>query len=244
MRLCLFALLIFYSSVLFSQEVPEKYNVIWLKVNENPEGSASVQNELKKLRKKNPNDPWIFWISGISCNPVTGQQEAEEFFRKAIKINPAFPHAYYSLAMTLHVTDPSSTSEVIDLLTKSIQYNPYMGFNYLERAKIYLDLGNYDSARRDTQKARESKEVNPVDTYEIDLEALWKQNKKEEAFDLARKTDFVNSTSGPSLVAALVYSEMGEQAKACQIYRNIAEDFSLFDIKLPETIENGLKKCP
>jgi len=245
MRNYLLIVLLFCFQHVFAQDPPEKYAQIWTKVNQMEPGSSSVLKELKKLRKENPSDPWIYWISGINCNPVIGQEEAALFYRQAIAADSTFPHAYYNLASTIDDTSEIGSREKIDLYTKAVTYDPNLGFAYLGRANAYFQLGDYDAAWADCELSRKYMEYDMHQSDALQLQILWKQNKKQEALELVKKVPFNEGMWGThfNLLLASIYEEIGDLKNACFSYRNAAEPFEMMGEEIPVEIKNGLKKC-
>lgn len=243
MRHYLFIVLLLCVQPAFAQEPPKKYQEIWSQVNMSEPGSKSVLKELEKLREKNPSDPWIYWISGIYCDPIS--DEAAAFYRKAIAVDPTFPHAYYNLATTIDDTTEKAYREMIELYTKAVTYDPTLGFAFLYRGQAYLSLGDYDAAMADCQRARKCPDMDPLQTDMLQLQILWKQNRKQEVLDLVRGIDFSNGFWGPDdeLLLAALYEEIGDKQKACTCYRNAAEPYEIMGEDVPEKVTNGLKKC-
>lgn len=232
---------------IFSQEPPAKYQSIWTKVHENPEGSKSVAKELNKLREQNPNDPWIHWISGISCNPVIGKEEAETHFRQAIAADSTFPHAYFSLATTIEGSEEAVLREKIDLYTKAVKYDKSLGFAWLYRGQTWMELGQYENAMADAEQARKLIDHDPLAADALVLEVLWKQGKKQEAFALVRKVDFnegmaIYDTTFDLMLAG-IFEEMGDSKGACSCYRRAAEPYEMMEEEIPVDIAKGLKNC-
>ncbi len=230
---------------LFAQDPPEKYQKIWSEINMSEPGSKSVLKELEKLRKQNPSDPWVYWISGINCNPVIGQDEAAAFYRQAIAVDPTFPHAYYNLAQTIEDTTEKARREVIALYTKAVTYDPTLGFAFLGRGEAYLDLKEYDAAMADCKQARKSPNMDFMAVDMLELQILWEQKKKQEALDFLRETDLYNGIWGTDdgILLAQLYEEIGDKRKACVCYHNAAEPYEMMGEELPEEIAKGLKKC-
>lgn len=245
MRNNLFIIFLFCLQTVFAQDPPEKYQEIWSQVNMSEPGSGSVLKELKTLREKNPNDPWIYWISGIYCNPVTGQDEAAAFYRQAITVDPKFPYAYYNLASTIDDTTEEACREKIELYSKAIEFDPTHGFALLSRGQTYLDLNEYEAAMADCERARKCPDIDVLQVEMLQLQILWKQNKKQEALDLIRKVDFSEGFWGTDdeLLLAALYTEIGDKQKACVCYRNAAEPYEMMGEEMPEEIAKGLKKC-
>lgn len=241
----LFILLLFFVQSTFSQNPPEKYQEIWEQVNMSEPGSKSVLKDLKTLREKNPSDPWIYWISGINCNPVNGQDEAAAFYRQAIAADSTFPHAYYNLASIIEDTTEKARQEAIYLYTKAVKYDPTLGFAFLARGYIYLEMMVYDAAMADCERSRKCPDMDPLQVDMLQLQIFLKQNKKQEAMNLIHKVDFSNGIWGTNdeLLLANLYEEIGDLEKACFCYRNAAEPYEMMGDELPEKISNGLKKC-
>lgn len=245
MRNYLLIALLFCLQNTFAQDPPEKFLLIWDLVTSSQPGEPAVLKELEKIRKENPSDPWIYWISGIYCNPVTGTEEAADFYKQAIVADSTFPHAYYNLSQTIDASNESGLQEQIELLSKAVKYDPNLGFSFLARGVAYFDLGDYENALADCNRARTCEDYDPIQSDALELKILWKQNKKQEAFDLARKVDFNEGMWGTDfdIMLAGIYLEMGDQKSACDYYRRAAEPFEMMGEDLPSEIKKGLKKC-
>lgn len=235
---------LFTSPLFHAQDVPEKYSEIWDAVTGDSDPS-SVKKQLEILRTQNPNDPWIFWISGIASNPVLEVEQACEYYRAAIAADSTFPHAYYNLAQNLPDSTVEQKNELIRLFTKTIQYGPNLGFAFLGRGDVYFEMGNYDLALKDAKSALKINDFDKIQGERLKLEIFWKLGKKQEAFDLVRKNDFnVDMWSIEfELVLASVFEEMGDQKQACDCYFRVSSLYELFNEAVPQEIELGLKKC-
>jgi tetratricopeptide (TPR) repeat protein len=229
----------------FAQDPPAKYQDIWMQINMDPEGSAPIRQKLEQLRKENPKDPWIFWISGISCNPITGKAEAAVFYRQAIAADPTFPHAYYNLASLNEDTSEAALRETIELYTKAVTYDQSLGFAYLSRGDAYFQLGEYDLALADCGLARKCSDFDPLAADALELEILWAQHKKKEAYALIRQADFNAGMWGTDfdLLRASIFEDMGDHAGACACYQKAAEIYEMMEEELPVKIAEGLKGC-
>jgi tetratricopeptide (TPR) repeat protein len=230
--------------LLHAQDVPEKYEEIWDAVNGDSDPNA-VKKQLEILRIQNPTDPWIFWISGIACNPVVEVEQACTYYRGAIAADSTFPHAYYNLAHSLPDSTSDQQLELIRLFSKAVQYSPDLGFAFLGRGDVYFEMGNYDLALKDAESALKIKDFDKIQGERLKLEVLWKLGKKQEAFNLVRKNDFNVDMWGIEfeLVLAPIFEEMGDQKQACDCYFRVSSMYELFDQVLPLEIEQGVKKC-
>ncbi|MES2555863.1 MAG: hypothetical protein V4604_06925 [Bacteroidota bacterium] len=245
MRSYLFIALLFCFQHAFAQDPPEKFMLIWTLVNTSEPADPSVLAELKNIREENPSDPWIFWISGIYCNPVNGQEEAAAFYKQAIVADSTFPHAYYNLAQTIDDNNENGWRERIGLYTKAVTYDPSLGYSFHARGEAYFELGDYKNAMADCDSARKCYDFDPMLGDALELKILWKQNKKQEAFALAREANFNEGMWGTDfdILLAAVYTEMGDQKRACLCYHRAAEPYEMMGEKLPAEIKKGLKKC-
>ncbi len=243
MRSAIFILFLFCIQTAFSQEPPAKYKNVWNKFNEDPT-SESLQKELKQLRKQNPNDPWIFWISGLSVDTPYSTEEAAGFYKQAIAADSTFPHAYYNLAALSQDTTEAGIRETIELYTKAVAYDNNHGFAYYARAEAYFSLGEYELAVADLRRACKSPDFDIESADRLELEILWKQGKKEEAFAFVRKTNFTDSM-WPLFDELLgdIYVEMGDHANACIWYRGAADVYEFVGEDAPANIVAKLKGC-
>ena len=238
----LFAIIV---SPVFAQDPPEKYQEVWQMVNEMDPNNSKTNKKLEQLRKENPNDPWIYWISGINCNPVTGNEAAAIFYKKAIEVDSTFPHAYYNLAVLDNDTTEQAYRNQINLLTKALKYDANLGFAFIVRGDAHLALGELDQAMQDCLSARKTNDIDPMEANRLEVEILWKQNKKKEAFKLVRKSSLADGMWGTdfSVLLASIYEEMGEHEKACMCYYMAAEPFDAMEMEVPAAIAEGVKKC-
>lgn len=243
MRNAIYLFFLFCFQTAFAQEPPAKYSDVWMKFNEDPT-SESLQKELKQLRKQNPNDPWIFWISGLSVDNPFESEEAIVFYKQAIAADSTFPHAYYNLAVLSDDTTEAGIRETIDLYTKAVTYDKTLGFSWLARSEAYLSLGDYDQALADCESARKCSDYDPQVAERLNLEILWKQGKKEEAFAFVRKTEFTD-TMWPLFDEMLgnIYEEMGDHESACTWYRNAAEVYEFVEADPRASIVEKLNGC-
>jgi tetratricopeptide (TPR) repeat protein len=224
---------------LFAQNPPEKYTDIWMEIG--PGGNTSVEKKLAKLRKQNPNDPWIYWISGINCN----NEQAAVFYKQAIAIDSTFPHAYFHLAILNEETTEAALNETIDLYTKAVTYDSTLGYAYLYRGEAYLELGQYDKAVADCELSRKCEDMFQLEVDRVELEILWKQGKKEEAYALARKTNFDDGMwpTDFEILLGTLYTEIGDRESACAAYRRAEVPYRIREEEIPEEIQKGLNKC-
>lgn len=237
-------LLLFLFNLSFGQEVPEKFSTIWDAVNSG-ENQKTVESKLEELRIKHSKDPWIYWISGIACNPITEVDKASIFFKKAIEVDSTFPHAYFNLAQISPDSTVELQNDLLRLYSKAIQFDPTLGFAFLGRGDVYFQLQQYDLALKDAENAIKTPEFDRIQAERLRVEIFWKLNKKEEAFKIVRKNDFNLEMWGTEfeLVLASVFTEMGDLKQACDCYFRVSSMYDLFGEEPPLEIKEGLKKC-
>ena len=244
---------LFLSFVLTSnaQDVPEKYHDLQARINEAP--GKSVDKELAKLRKSEPDDPWVFWLSGLNCRSVVLKggkviyDEQANFYRKAIAIDSTFFPAYYNLGLLHFDYNPDSLNAAIGLFSKTIQYNPNHCYAYLDRGKAYLKLANYDAAYADYKAAAACPSLYKWGIDQLLVEILHAQGRTEEVYEAVRQASFIENFGFEDedflLVLGSIYTEMGEPENACACYRHIEEMYQMIDAEISAEVEEKLAGC-
>ena len=241
------------TSTLFAQDPPEKYQEIWLKVHE---GDPQVAiKELRKIVKKEKNDPWPYWMLGLALNQGPSSDEEQQCYLKSIQIDSTFGPPHYSYAMTLDQSDSTRFAEIEYHLNKAVELDQ-MGdnFYYEPRARFYYDQKRYDEAIADAKKHKEKNPENPYFANQVIVKSLYDQGKKDELKKFL-KTYNPQTEAGPDdpdyyYFLGTVYEEFGDKMKACLSYIQAINDQEFYremfgeeeGFKNPEGYETALKK--
>lgn len=255
MKTILASLILLFSTALFAQEPPEKYQKIWDNLNEGD--SEYAQKELEKILKKNPKDPWPYWMMGLSMTFSPAHEEGITYFEKAIAVDSTFAPAYYNLATSLDETDSLNHQRIEYNYTKAIELLPNENHYYVARGGLYLDQKKYTLAIADAEKA---KSIVPEDCWfanQIIVKALHEQNKVSDLKRFLAVND-PNMGGGPEdpdyqYLLATIYESFGQQEKACAAYKQALTEQESYDELFsdmgeeapaqPEWIETAKKKA-
>ena len=107
--------------------------------------SQAIKNIEKKILK-NPNDPYLFYLLGRAYKNLDQISVAEDYYKKAIKLDPTYPKLYLSYGLLKG--KKGEINESIRLLDKAIELNP----NYVE---AYTNRGVAKGANSDNLGAIE-----------------------------------------------------------------------------------------
>lgn len=232
-------------TTVFTQEIPDYCNTMLMKINEQP--SKKTDKELARMRKKNPNDPWVYWMSGINVSSRSVDEEIV-YYQKAIAVDSCFARAYYNWATVLPATSAEEQQKILSLLVKTTACNPDFGYAYIAKGEIFLIQKNYVDALTAAKNAQNCQQTNLVSAQYIELKALHGLNDKNALHTRLKETNLVNELGfwSPeiSLFLGNVYSEMNEPANACLCWNHALEMTNTFGEEPSEELSESLKKCP
>jgi tetratricopeptide (TPR) repeat protein len=218
MKTILTALILLISLNFFAQDVPDKYQDIWTECNEgDPE---KVHKKLDKLIKKNPNDPWLYWMKGnvgYSENP-----ENVLLFKKSLEVDSTFAPAYYSLASYYLGENQIDANVTEDYYNKAIYYYPEDAFYLASRGSFYLSQNRNEEALRDSYKAFEMNNEAATLAFPTIVYALSDLNKKDELKQFLTKFEVLNYGLEPPfyyIFVGNIYEEFDMHTKACNAYK-------------------------
>ncbi len=229
----------------YGQNLPDKY----LNFYQNIE-SETYENKFKILDKeikKNPNEPWYYWMYASVYELKNDERKALYFYEKAISVDSNFSEGHASLARFLYNADSKNFDKALLHINIAIKFEPNTSYYHIDRAEIYLKLKKYDLAIEDANYELTLVDSDPNTAYQIIIKALNKQNKKNELFELLKKIDLSQSPmllgTDFGILLGNIYNEMGEKEKACNCYRTVAEPYEMMGEKLPTDIEKKIKAC-
>lgn len=128
---------------------PEKYKKIWSKILNSDMESA--QKKLERHLKKQPSDPWPYFLMGLTFEPNSEYSEAAiPYWEKSLSIDSNFFMAHSYLAMRLASTSDSTDTERISYhFNRAISIDSTDDMTYLNRATFYYNNKRYDEAIAD-----------------------------------------------------------------------------------------------
>lgn len=202
---------------------------------------------LDAVIKKNPNEPWYYWMKASVYDLMNDDDKTLENYNKALVLNPEFSGAHASLARFLYNNDSTQLELALNHINKAIQLEPEDEFYHIDRGEIYLAMKKYDEAMKEADYALTLKDFDIMAAERFKIEVLHAQGKKEELkqfvkqHDLSMEGEFLGTKF--ALMLASVYEEMGENEKACMLYRGAAEPYLVMEEQIPEFISDKLGKC-
>lgn len=218
MKTILTTLILLVSLNFFAQDVPEKYQELWAECNEgDPE---KVHKKIDKLIKKNPNDPWLYWMKGnvgFSLGP-----ENKPYFEKALQLDSTFAAAYYSLAINISENDENSMLIKEELYTKAIKFSkePF-SYYYIARSDLYIEMKKFDLALADAEQARKMNDIDMFEANRVYIYALNGLNRDKDLKAFLFSNDVIEGGMADSeyyILVASLYEKYKMKNKACEAY--------------------------
>lgn len=221
-----------------------------------PEKLADFYNEMtmseqkfKKLDqaiKKEPNEPWYYWMKA-EFQTITGQDaEAIQNYEKSISVDPKFDAGHGSLARHLYLSDSTQLDKALIHINKAIEIKPSESYYLIDRATIYLKMRDYQQAMRDVNLAYKA-DGNSMEVQKTRIEVLYYSGVKEELHQFVNENDLSEEVlflgTEFTLLLASIYEEMGQLDKACMLFRGEVESYLMFDDEIPGHLAEKLKKC-
>lgn len=201
---------------------------------------------LDEAISNDPNQPWYYWMYAQAYSMKNEKQKAQEYFEKAITIDPNFSGGHASYARFIYNYDTTNLEKALFHINKAIQLEPVVGYYHIDRGEIYFLLKQYDQALDDANYELTLNDSDPNSSYQLIVKILHSQNKKKELYEYLIKHDLSKLGAFDTDFGILVgnlYDEMGDSDKACICYRTVAEPYEIMEIKMPVDLKQKLKKC-
>lgn len=237
-----FLLLVFQ---LKAQSIPEKYNDFYFELEELP-----YDKKFKKLDeaiKKNPSEPWFYQEKGSIYYFKGDIDKSIENFKKALEIDPNYSSTYALLARFIYMNDSTTYDIALEHINKAILLDPEEDFYHIDRGKIYLLLKRFDDADKEANYTLALKDFDVMAAEQLKIETLYQSGRMDELktfivkHDLSEEGEFIGFDF--CIMLASVYTEMGENEKACKLYKGAAEFFLMLEEDVPEDLVEKLKGC-
>ena len=245
MKRFLFAILLFSSFPTFSQTIPDQYVDFYQDVE-----MASFKKKLKmidKAIKKNPTEPWFYWMKASAYSISNDQAKTLEKYEKALTVDSSFSGGHASLARFLYNNDSTKLEKALFHINKAIQLDSSDFYFYIDRGYIFLALKKYNLAEAKAKFVLSLPEVDYLPPCQLLVETLNACGKKAELnefimkYDLSQFGGFMD-TNFDRLLGTL-YEEIGEHEKACACFQSAAQPYSWLDEEMPADLVLKLKNC-
>jgi tetratricopeptide (TPR) repeat protein len=245
MKIVLIAFLFILSIGAHAQMVPEKYVSFMDEVD-----MMSYSDKLKKLDKtikKNPKDPWYYWMRASTYQQMDDLEAAEKDYRTTFEIDPNFAAGYGSLARMIQYSDETRLKEALDLINKAIELDGQEFYYHIDKGRILLDLQQYDSAMDEAMRVLSNETADIMPAVQLVVKVLIAKEDTEGLNSLLLQNDLTKlggfmETDFDLLIGDL-YLGLGEKEKACTSYRFAVEPYEMFGEEVPENISEKLKGC-
>lgn len=135
--------------------------------------------ELKTVFAQAPNTPKVNYLIGQSLIRLNRYDEAEQFFRNEVEINPSDDLSKYHLALTL-IERKIKTDEAVKLLNEAIALRADYADAYYQLGKIYIEKGDNEKAIAQLETAVNSDANKDYIHYQLSI-AYRKAGKKDDA---------------------------------------------------------------
>ncbi len=235
----------FFVGIKAQEILPANYQELLIRANERP--GKKTNRQLAKMRKKNANDPWIYWISGIAVSDQNVNQEIA-YYQKAIAVDSCFVRAYYNWATVLPTTSEEEMQRVFQLLDRCTSCNSDFGYAYTMKAELYLLQHNYPSALASAKQAATCSQTDLLGANYVELKALYAMNDTITAHARLRELNLVEQLNfwppPMSVFIGNLYYDMKDTEAACLCWNHALEIGRLFEEEPTESLLQALKNCP
>lgn len=217
MKTILTTLILLVSLNFFAQDVPEKYQELWMECNTTERDDAL--KKIDKLIKKNPKDPWVYWMRGVQT--FNGIENGKEYFETALKLDSTFAPAYFSLATCIDATNEVAIKKIEFLYTKAIELSKDVDYHYyIVRGIFYADQKKFDLALADAKNAKEIENID-IAVNQLFVYALYGLNMEKELKQFMFENDVVNVPMADFdyyILVGSLYEKFRMKTRACETY--------------------------
>jgi tetratricopeptide (TPR) repeat protein len=201
---------------------------------------------LDEAIRTDPKEPWFYWMYAGVYNFQNQNVKAIEYYEKALQIDSNFSAAHASISRHIYSEDNSTLDKALYHINKAINVEPENGMYLLDRGRINKKLKRFDEALMDAKSSLNWEYSDPFSSYQLIAEILHLQNKKEELKSFLQKYDLSKSMHldfDLGLLFGSLYSEFGDEDKACSCYKLVAEPYEMMEMDMPKELNKVLKKC-
>lgn len=228
-----------------AQNMPDKFADYYQKIEEQT-FEKRIQ-ELNKSIKKNPTEPWYYWMLASTYDIMENEEKTREYFEKSISIDSTFSAGYASYARFIRYTDSTNLDLALRHINTAIRLEPQELYYHIDRGFIYLGLKYFDQALSEANLAILNPDFDFLAASELKVQVLYESGKKEELkafvkqYDLSQNSEFYGTDY--CLLLASIYEEFGDLKKMCILYHSAAEPYEMMENEVPAAIKEKLKKC-
>ncbi|NWF64485.1 MAG: tetratricopeptide repeat protein [Chloroflexi bacterium] len=192
---------------------------------ENGDWDGFIDNMLL-LEPLEPESADIPYYIGEAYRFKGENNRAENYYNKAINIDPNFGPPYLGLAR-IELADNPNSRRVEEYFKEAIERDPNFGEVYLERARYLIDRGDIEDALEDLELAERILPGSP-EVYLAYASAYLAQNDRKKALEFAQKAYAADILNMPT------YKLLGDLYIDNEDYLNAAEALRLYTTYQPE----------
>ena len=177
--------------------------------------------EIQNQKPENELTAWDYFSKGNRAYDENDNDQAIEYYDKAIELNPKNAVAYYNRGVAY--CDKGEHKKAIEDYSKAIELNPYYAKTYYNRGNACFYKGEYDKAIEDYNKAIE---LNPddVEAYYNCGVAYYNKGEYEKAIEDYSKAIELNPDEAKAYYnRGVAYYDKGEYEKGIEDYRKAIE---------------------
>lgn len=229
----------------FSQMLPENYVSFYSDLE-----MLSYESSLAKIEKaikKNPTDPWYYWMSAGVYEMMGDQLNTVKNYEKSISLDSNFSAGHGRYARYLRLEENFDTQKALFHINKAIALDKSEAYYHIDKGEIYLFLKEYSLATEEVNLALKENQDHAASAMELMVKILHQQGKKSELIQYILKNepglnlDFMSTEV--VLIVGNLYREIGEREKACSCFNIAREHFEMGEMPLPEALLESLQKC-
>jgi tetratricopeptide (TPR) repeat protein len=202
---------------------------------------------LEKEIKKNPNEPWFYWMLADIYEMQENHAKVVESYQKALALDSNFDAAHASYSNYLWHMDKVDYELALYHINKAISIQPDEFYYYINRGNIYLGLKEFDLAIQEANHVLEMEEVDFALAVKLIVQTMYDSGRIEDLKEYLLKHDLTQfdgfmDTNFDELLGDL-YLDYNEKVKACKCFKFAEKYCLIFGTELPEDLASKLKDC-
>lgn len=202
---------------------------------------------LEKEVKKNPNEPWFYWMLADIYEMQEDHAKVTESYQKALAIDSNFDAAHASYARYLRYMDTVNYELALYHVNKAISIQPGEFYYYIDRGNIYLGMKEFDQAILQANHVLNMEDADVMPAVQLIVQCMYDSGRMEDLQDYLLKHDLTQFNgfmdSEFDLLLGELYLVYNEKEKACKCFQFAAEPYRIFENELPEELSSKLKNC-
>jgi tetratricopeptide (TPR) repeat protein len=205
-------------------------------------------NRLEKEIKKNPNEPWFYWMLADIYEMQYDHPKVVESYQKALAIDSNFDAAHASYSRFLRYMDTVDYQLALYHVNRAIEIRPNDFYYYIDRGNIYLKMREFDLAITQANHVLRMDDADMMPAIQLIVQSMYDSGRMEDLQIYLSKNDLTKLNGFMDMdfdmLLGDLYMRYNENEKACKCYKFVAESYQMFGFDLPEDLLSKLKNCP